>query len=193
MVREKYIKDKIGPTADFFVRVLVRANASDISANAFRQLFTFLTFADPDGKNAFPCHETVAAITGCSVATSKRATNELKTAKWISTERTRRGPAIRTVKIPQEDTVAIEVASLEVPPVTLLNGSSKSLKYHPRDSRSITGDTLPTTTYLPAANHEGSYLKGGGEKKEKQLDAVTQPEAASYGLTRKGRKAVQSW
>jgi hypothetical protein len=101
MVRAKYVKDKIGPNAPFFIEALIRANASDLSSNAFRQLFTFLTYADPDGTNAFPSHDTVAAITGYSASTSDRATKELKAAHWIETEQTRRGAAIRTVTIPQ--------------------------------------------------------------------------------------------
>jgi hypothetical protein len=123
--------------APHFVQVLVWAKASDMSSNAFRQLFTFLTYADPDGTNAFPSHETVAAITGCSVSTSKRATNELTKLGWISTQRKRRGPAVRTVKIPEENVTAVEGEILEVSHVTLQSDSSKFLKSHPCTSRRV--------------------------------------------------------
>jgi hypothetical protein len=125
--RAKYIREKIGPTAKFFVRALVTANASDMSDSAFRQLFTFLTFGNDDGTSIFPSHDTVAAIMGHSVRTSERATAELTERGRLQTKQARRGPAIRAVVIPNEKMVAITDEILEPSKLAVLNGSARPL------------------------------------------------------------------
>jgi hypothetical protein len=172
IARQKYLKDKIGPNAPFFIRALVTANATNMSSNAFRQLFTLLTYANDDGSNAFPEHQTVADVTGYSIATSERATKELTALGWLDTQRTRRGPAFRTVMIPLPQ---------EPSPVMVQKSrtfdSSKFLNPHPCGSRTLTREGLPTTVTYGRALEGGSYLSIGGAAAELhgKLGAVSIP------------------
>ena len=189
--RAKYIREKIGHTAKFFVKALVTANASDMSDSAFRQLFTFLTFGNDDGTSIFPSHHTVAAIMGRSVRTSERATAELTERGWLQTKQVRRGPAIRAVVIPNDKMAAITDEMLEPSKITVLNGNSRALNRQNWQSRTgKTGGGPTTATY--AANHEGSYRRGDDSELIEQIGAAAQPEAAGYRATRASRKAPQS-
>ena len=188
--RAKYIREKIGPTAKFFVRALVTANASDMSDSAFRQLFTFLTFGNDDGTSIFPSHDTLAAIMGRSVRTSERATAELTERGWLQTKQARRGPAIRAVVIPNEKMAAITDEILEPSKLAVLNGSARPLNRQNWQSRTVNIGGRPTiATYK--ANHEGSCRRSDGSELIEQIGALAQPEAAGYRSTRASRKMIQ--
>jgi hypothetical protein len=128
--RIKYLNDKLKcqHLSPQLLEVLKRANATDMSSNAFRQLFTWATFANKDGTNVFPEQRTVSDITGLSVRTLERATAELKALGWQTTERmTRRGKSIayRTIKKPEQDTSA---ETLEPPRAAVLKDAKKAGK-----------------------------------------------------------------
>jgi hypothetical protein len=205
LARIKYLKDKIGAKcpylSPYLVEVLIRANATDMSSHEFRLLFTWATFANKDGTNAFPEHQTVANITGLSVSTLERATAELKALGWQSTERVmRRGKSIafRTIKIP-------ESTSLEPSPVTVLK-SEKRRNYQKRkntfkDFRTLTGEgrvpspvRVEDISVTKEDNHEvgSTYVIGGGTAAEvrRNIDAVAQPKIAGYKKTRNGRNGA---
>jgi hypothetical protein len=166
--RQKYLKDKIGTNASFVIRALVTANATNMSSNAFRELFTLLTFANDDGTDAFPAHQTIAAITGYSVSTSERAVKELTSLGWLDTRRTR-DTAIRDVVIPTHQ---------EPSPVRVLNNSSKFKNRHPCGSRTVTREGLPTTvTYEREGRKRGDLSIGrAADELHGKLDAISIPK-----------------
>ncbi len=206
LARIKYVKDNILAKrpylSPYVLEVLIRANASDLSSNAFRELFTWATFANKDGTNAFPEQQTIADITGLSVSTLERATAELKDLGWQETERiTRRGKSIayRTLKIPSQATSS-EI--LETSPVTALKrknkvrnlDSSKVLNRHPCGEGTVTGEGLPISSDQRRDNHSTgtTLVLVGGEASEvgRQTDAVAQPKVAGYRDARTGGKGA---
>jgi hypothetical protein len=173
--RAKFIKNKIGKNACFITQVLVRAMASDLSGNAFRVLSVLAAYADPDGTNAFPSHQTIAHICGFGVRTSERAIEELGKLGWIDTERRGRGSnsiAIRSLQIPGE-----QAASQRRPAQELSNlrgrgaHGSKFKNRQIRRPRTVTDGGLPTTIDL-------SVIEG------ERLNGRPRPEVVGFDLAR---------
>ena len=159
-VRAKYVADKIGKGAEYFVQVLVRANATDLSNGAFRELFTILTYADRDGTNAFPSHQTIAHITGCSVSTSERLVNELAAAKWLQTEHVYskgHDKAIREVTIPQSS--LDNFPAKEAEPRAIKNEGPCAKGHQKRGARAIKNEGVPTTVDRSVRSNRASLAE----------------------------------
>jgi len=99
-IRARYLAANLHDRVPYKLRALHAANASGMSDREFRVMFTVLSYARADGGNAFPSHDTIAAIIDRDPKASKRAIRELEKLGWIKSVRRRRATAVRRVVIP---------------------------------------------------------------------------------------------
>jgi len=142
MARKEYLSFCVRRDTPKRWKVLHCANASDMTDEAFRQLFTYVAYAKSDLSDASASHKTMALVTGRSMIASKRATKELSDAGWIETKRRRREEASRRLTIPKFILDAIPDAALEPPSVTAQDTTCRGIKDDTsRALRSVNGDT----------------------------------------------------
>jgi hypothetical protein len=186
-LRGKYIRDFVHEGTPFKWCVLTYANASDMSSDAFRNLFSILSYADENGENAYASNETMARLTGRSLSTIKRSNSELQKDGWrITTKRRQNDSAIVKVALPQKAIDAILFEILEPSPVTVPDlGSvtrepSKPLEVSPvslpgalegspvtlREFGRLTRDPLTIVVGEEEVKHTGSATEGQLDWKE---------------------------
>ncbi len=114
LARVQYLRDNVREGAPNKAKVLYAASISSMSAEAFRQLFVMLSFANRDCDNMTVGYRRVGMLLNRSERSVKRVAKELEESGWLS-EPQRRGPSpsTRSALIPPKALNAIIFEVLE--------------------------------------------------------------------------------
>jgi hypothetical protein len=98
-IRAKFLRDYINPKTSYKWEVVCRAYVSGMTDRHLAQLIGFLIYANPDGTESKPSHQTIASLRGCSVRGSETTTAQLEDHGWLSSRRKKNAPSVRSVLI----------------------------------------------------------------------------------------------
>ena len=212
-IRLQFLNDHAGGGASQFFRMLWPALLNPNLSDSAKVIYT-LALAE---RNNFAwSNNRMAKLANVNVRSVERAFVALETHGFIVSTHRQRQTSLRHFGTPAAIvTVAKEIEKkigrgtkrvnkLE-PTKTTVHGNSEQSKMTVQEQsfeileptktpfRTDKNDGQPQRTLPQHLANQGSCLRGDGEKKDKQLDAIAQPEAAGYRNTRRSRREVRPW